>query len=420
MPASLAPAMAALQFRYRATERATGRSHSGEMTAESAYDVRAGLRRIGLEVDHLETLGGGAMPTWWAPVTAAWEARQRRQRRLAKADLCDGIATLIQAGLPLEQAVTSLAASPTRNTDERFLLHRIRDQLREGRPLSAACAGIPGWFDRFDVALLEAGQQAGDLINTLLGLSQHHQRAGAIGQRLFVALAYPAVLLTAGIAALITVSFTTLPQLTALITQAKHQPPWLTMQVMGLGQGLVHWWPLVLLIGIVTVLAGRRLVKQLVPTSRLGRWWFGNPLARAQSRIRVATLAETLARLRKAGLPLTDALAVTAETITERALSELLTEAMGAVRRGEDLSAVMGRSHLLDPEFAQLLQLGERSGELTGMLERIAERYRRSADRTSERLAALLGPLAIVLLASLIGVLVIACALPLMQLGELA
>ncbi|MEK7415638.1 MAG: type II secretion system F family protein [Planctomycetota bacterium] len=412
--------MASLRFRYRATERATGRTLSGEMAAESAYNVRAGLRRIGLEVDFMEPVDDGTTAGWWAPITAAWEARLRRQRRLAKADLCDGIATLIQAGLPLEQAVTSLLASPTRSADERFLLHRIRDQLREGQPLSAACAQFPGWFDRFDVALLEAGQQAGDLLGTLLGLAQHHQRAGAIGQRLFVALAYPAVLLTAGIAALITVSFTTLPQLTTLITQAKHQPPWLTMQVLGLGQGLVHWWPLVLL-GVAAVLfSGRWLIQRIVPTSRLGRWWYGNPLARARSRIRVATLAETLARLRRAGLPLTDALEVAAETITERALAALITESIAAVRKGEDLSAVMARSHLLDPEFAQLLQLGERSGELTVMLERIAERYRRAADRTTERLAALLGPLAIVLLAFLIGVLVIACALPLMQLGDLA
>ncbi len=408
------------RFRYRATERATGQSHSGEMAAESAYDVRAGLRRIGLEVDFMEPVDDGGTRGWWAPVAAAWESRQRHRRRLAKADLCDGIATLIQAGLPLEQAVTSLAASPTRSADERFLLHSIRDQLREGRPLSAACAGFPGWFDRFDVALLEAGQQAGDLLGTLLGLSQHHQRAGAIGQRIFVALAYPAVLLTAGVAALITVSFTTLPQLTALITQAKHQPPWLTMQVMGLGQGLVHWWPLVLLALAGLLLGGRWLLARIEPASLLGRWWFGNALARARSRIRVATLAETLAQLRKAGLPLTDALAVAAETVSERALSALITQSIAAVRQGEDLSAVMGRSHLLDPEFAQLLQLGERSGELTAMLERIAERYRRASDRTTERLSALLGPLAIVLLASLIGVLVIACALPLMQLGDLA
>lgn len=390
------------------------------MSAASAYDVRAGLRRIGLDVKSLESIEAGVAAGWWSPLAAAWQSRLRRQRRLVKADLCDGIATLIQAGLPLEQAVSSLVASPARSKQERFLLHHVRDQLREGRPLSGACADHPDWFDRFDVALLEAGQQAGDLIGTLLSLARHHQRAGAVGQRLFVALAYPAVLLAAGIAALIAMSFTTLPQLTALIIQAKQEPPWLTMQVMTLGQGLVHWWPLALLAMVGAMIGGRALVNRIVPNSLLGRWWFGNPLARARSRIRVAILAETLAQLRRAGLPLTDALQVATETVSERALAALIGQSITAVRNGEDLSAVLGRSHLLDPEFAQLLQLGERSGELTGMLERIAERYRRASERTTERLAALLGPLAIVLLAALIGVLVIACALPLMKLGDLA
>jgi general secretion pathway protein F len=410
--------MAARRFRYRAVERATGAVRGGEMAGESAYDARASLRRIGLEVDAVDEIvdGGGG----WAPFAAALAARARRRHRPAKADLCDGLATLIEAGLPLEQALGSLAASPARSGDERSLIARLRDDLREGLPFSSACAAHPDWFDRFDVALLDAGQQAGDLVGALAGLSQHHQRAGVIGQRLFVALAYPAVLLAAGVAVLIFVSLVTLPQLTALIVQSKHQPPWLTMQVMTLGQGLVHWWP-VLLVGAVagTFLLGR-LTARIDPASLFGRWWFGNPLARARSRIRVATLAETLARLRRAGMPLTDALEVAADAISERSLSALITEAVAAVRRGEDLSAVMGRSTLLDPEFAQLLQLGERSGELTGMLERIAERYRRSADRTAERVAALLGPSAIVILASLIGVLVIACALPLMQLGELS
>jgi general secretion pathway protein F len=400
------------RFRYRATERATGRSMSGEMAAESAYDVRAGLRRIGLEVDAMEALGASAPSRLLGPLTEAWRARQRRTRRLAKADLLDGIATLIQAGLPLDQAISSLLASPARTPAERSLLQTVRDQLREGSPLSAACAGQP--------ALLEAGQQAGDLIGTLQGLAQHHQRAGAIGQRLFVALAYPVVLLLAGLAALVAVSFTTLPQLTALISQSGHQPPWLTMQVLALGQGLVRWWPLVALAVAGVLVGAPRLLARIPTASWLGRWWHGSVLARARSRIRVATLAETLARLRRAGLPLTDALAVAAETSDERALAALIDEAGTAVREGVDLSEAMGRSRLLDPEFAQLLQLGERSGELTTMLERIAERYRRAADRTIERLTALIGPLAIVLLASLIGVLVIACALPLMRLGDMA
>jgi type II secretory pathway component PulF len=112
-------------------------------------------------------------------------------------------------------------------------------------------------------------------------------------------------------------------------------------------------------------------------------------------------------------------LVIVADTINDRAVRALILQAVEAIRRGEDLSTVIAGSRLLDPEFAQLLHLGERSGELTEMLERIAERYQRSADRAGDRLAAVLGPAAIIILAALIGTLVMAAVLPLMQLGDL-
>jgi type II secretory pathway component PulF len=408
-----------LVFRYRAIELATGRVRSGEQSGESAYAVRASLRRVGLEVEQLVPLATGAPPRWLRPLQDAWHARQRRQRRLQKADLCDGLATLVQAGVPLEQAVGSLAASPSRPEAERRMLRTLRERLREGLALNEACALFPDWFDRLDLALIAAGQHAGDLAGTLVSVGQYHLRAGAIGQKLLIALAYPAILLIAGIAVVEFMSFQTLPQLMTLITQAHRTPPWLTASVVAFGQGLAYWWPLVLAAVIALVIGVRSLCARVPLDSALGHRLHGNPIARARSRMRVAQLSLSLARLRRTGMPLTDALTVVADTVGERALQTLLREGVEAIRRGEDLSAVIGRSALLDPEFAQLLQLGERSGELTEMLERIADRYQRAADRASDRLTAVLAPIAILILAALIGVVVIACALPLVQLGDL-
>jgi len=408
-------------FRYQAVESATGRIRTGEQDGESAYAVRASLRRIGLEVQHLVdvTPGKGTSSGWLRPLIAARDARRRRLHQTAKADLCDGLATLIQAGIPVEQAVSSLASSQARPAAEQRLLRALRDRLREGTPFAAACEDHPGWFDRFDVALLDAGQRAGELASTLLNLAQHHHRAGAFGQKIFVALAYPAVLVAAGLAALVFMSFQTLPQLVTMIEQGRHQPPVLTTTVIALGQGLATWWPVVIAGGMAAIVGLRRLFHRVPPESRLGQWLHGNPLARMMGRVRVAHLAAALARLRRAGTPLAEALVIVADTINDRAVRALILQAVEAIRRGEDLSTVIAGSRLLDPEFAQLLHLGERSGELTEMLERIAERYQRSADRAGDRLAAVLGPAAIIILAALIGTLVMAAVLPLMQLGDL-
>jgi general secretion pathway protein F len=407
-------------FRYRAVEAATGRHHAGERRGASAYEVRASLRGIGLQVDQIEEIGGApTISGWRSVIRRTLQARACRRHRSAKADLCDGLATLLQAGVPLEQAVSTLAATGSRPPAERRLLETIRDRLRAGISFAAAITEHPDWFERFDVALLEAGQQAGDLVATLLSLSQYHQRAGALSQKILVALAYPAVLVIAGIGAVEFMSFQTLPPLVDMIVQARREPPALTLAVMSLGQGLAIWWPVVIAVIVVAVIGIRRAIARLPVDSRVGRWVHGNVLARLRSRVRVAHLAMSLARLRRAGMPLADALVVVSDTIEDRALRHLLTEAVTALRNGQDLSAVLAPSPLLDPEFAQLLHLGERSGELTEMLERIAERYQRAADRVGERLGAVLSPLAIIILACLIGVVVMASVLPLMQLGDL-
>ncbi|MBA3708094.1 MAG: type II secretion system F family protein [Planctomycetes bacterium] len=407
-------------FRYRAIEAVTGRVRQGEQSGESAYAVRASLRRIGLQVEALDPVGvKQRVPTWAQPLVASWHARTRRTRKLVRADLFDALATLVNAGLPLEQAVGQLAMSQTRSRAERTMLRGLRDRLREGVPLSDACEESPSWFDALDVAMLRTGQQAGDLSGVLISLAEFHQQSGAIGQKLFVALAYPVVLLAFGLIAVVFLSIGPLPKLLALITQAHQPPPPLTVHLVWLGQTVAHWWPLIL-VGIVALIAGlAALVHRTPRTGFLGAIIHGNLIARARQRGQIAGLAFTLARLQRSGMPLLEAIEATAQTADAGALRQLLVDSAHAIRRGEDFSSVVGASPMMEPEFAQLLQLGERSGELTTMLERIAERYARTAHRTIERVATLLGPLAIVVLAMLIGIIALAAILPIVQLGDL-
>jgi general secretion pathway protein F len=411
-------------FRYRATERATGRLREGEQSGVSAYAVRASLRRIGLEVDLVEALDTPRhLPAWLSvmlhPFIEAWHERERRRRRILRSDLFDALATLINAGCPLEQAVGILASSSSRSRSECRMLRDLRERLRAGVPLSQACASMPGWFDTLDTAMLDTGSQAGDLSAVLISLSAFHQRSSAIGQKLFMALIYPAVLLIAALGAIIFLSSVPLPKLLALIQQAHRAPPRLTVDLVWFGQAMVHDWPIMVVIAIVLMFMIPRLLRQIPLEGWLGDLVHRNLIARARLRSQIASVACTLARLLHCGMPLLEAVEVTITTVRRRDVILLLTQAAQAIRRGEELSTVVSASTLMEPEFAQLLHLGERSGELTVLLERIAERYSRTAERTIDRLAAMLGPLAILILASLIAVVALAAILPIVQLGDL-
>lgn len=407
-------------FRYRARERGTERLRAGEVSGQDAYAVRASLRQAGLEVLELEPVReAGAWPRFLQPLQGLLHGRARNRRRAARGDLLDAIGSLLQAGLPLDQAVGSLVASSARPAAERRMLGRMREALRAGRPLPEAMAAHPDWFDRIDIALVDAGLATGDLAAVLIALSRQHQRGAAIVHKLAMALAYPVVLSIAGLAVVVFISRSTLPQLVAVLHDSGKPTPALTAHLMTVGDVLTGWGLLLLPVVAGLVWLGWRLLGRARPGSLLGRFVHGNPIARARSRARVAQLAATLAHLQRGGLPLAEALDVVAATSGEAPLRDLLTQAAVAVRRGEDLSGVIGASPLVDPEFAQLLRLGEQSGELAAVLERVAERFARAAERSIDRLSALAEPVAVLLLATLIGVVVLAAALPLVELGDL-
>lgn len=416
----LTAGVAGARFRYRATDLATGRAVAGEQTGESAYGVRQALRAAGLQVHAIEALDAGLrVPRWAAPLVEAWQARQRRARRAQRADLCDAIATLLDAGMPLEQAVGQLAAGGSRGHAERGMLRRVREHLRAGATVADACAGEPGWFDTLDLAMLATGQRAGDLSGVLRSLSEFHQRGAAVGAQLLGALAYPLALLVAGIGATVFLSLVPLPKLVGIIASAHKQPPWLTLQVVALGEAVAVWWPALLLLPAGCWAVWQALARRIPARGALGAVVHRNPLTRARVRGQIAGLAFTLARLRRSGLPLAEALDAAIATADHRPLRRLLIEASAAIRRGEDLSAIVARSDLDEPEFAQLLQLGERSGELTTLLDRVAARYERACRRSIDRAVAVLGPVAIIVVAALIGTLALAAILPIVQLGDL-
>ena len=407
------------RFRYQAEEPVSGIIRTGDMAGDSAFAVRAALRRIGLTPITIEPIILHPYPRWARGLGNLWDSHLRQRRQPIIADLCQSLAALLRAGVTLDEALAIVATSPTRSPAERALGNRLREAVRDGHPLSLAAERESAWFDRFDVALIAAGQQAGDLTGTLQAAAGHHLRAGAIGQRLFVALAYPAVLMVAGLVVIIFLGVRVLPQLTLLLTQA-HQPvPDLTLFVMHAGQILLWGWPIALLVVIGLGVGLRAWIHRIPVTGRFGRWIHGNAFARLRRRYRAGRFAWSLARLLGAGMTVTDALGVVADTVHDRALRDLVVEARTAITRGEDFSTVIAGSPVLDPEVAHLIRVGERSGELTQMLEQVADHAFLAADAAMDRVAALIGPLAIVVLAGMIGILALACILPLSRLGDM-
>lgn len=418
-------------WRYTAVDlRGTRRARrSGEHAGDTAVEVRAALRRIGLQVIDLRPLRKaravrGAGGAWKLPRLLGGYARGylRKRRRQERAELYDSLGTMLASGVPMLEAVETVIGSTRRRRSAlRLMLLQVRDDLRSGLSLGDAVARHPSWFEPGEVAMVKASQVSGTLPEVLRSLSARHERSGELTHRLIGALAYPALVSLVGLGVVVFLSVKTLPNLVAILENSRIETPALTASVMGFGRLLAgQWWAILLALVLVMVIAA-------VAADLAGRAgihppsWLRRLSPKVLRRLAVARVSLQLAELLRTGVPMVDALRVLAPTTSGLVggLRRRLVEAADSVEQGHELSGALSDEHWFDPEFRRLLDIGQASGELEVLLERIGQRYARQSNRLIDRLTALLEPCVLLILATLVGTVVMAAVLPLLRLQEI-
>lgn len=437
-------------WQYTATECPTGESGSrpapqrGEVVASTAGEARAALRKAGLQVIRLRPLPSGIDPAaqrqwsqWITPLREVANQYLRSRRRQSRAEMYDGMATMLDAGVPLTEALDTLLGNQRRRPVMRsfrdpgqVMLLQLREGVKAGQAFDEVVARHAGWFDRIEVAMIRAGLHNGDLPRVLRSLADRHQRSGALLQKLTGALAYPAVIALVGLGVVIFLSVHTLPQLVGILEQSNVSVPALTRQTMAAGQFMyTFWWllPVVLLLlaALVTLHHGRRSRRHqdAKTNSRQSQTTGNRPtftlIPKTIRRIGVATISARLAELLGTGVPMVEALRIVAPTAPGIQLSRTLANAAAGVERGDELADALDDPRWFDLEYRRLLEIGQSTGELDAMLQRIADRYQRQADRLIDRLTSLLEPVVLLTLAILVGIVVMAAVLPLVRLQEI-
>ena len=396
-----------------------GARRRGEMNGTSAAEVRASLRRVGWQVLDLKPVRLRAAGDKDA-LAALWFGHLRSRRRESRAEIFDSAATMLESGVPVLQAVTILISADTaRRSGRRTMLTQLRGTLQDGSSLAHAMAAHPAWFEPTEIAIVEAGQQSGELPTVLRSLAQRNERANELGQRLIAALSYPVILCIVGLGVVVFLSTRTLPGLVEILTDAGVEAPALSTRVMAVGQTLANWWPLLGVAGILAVGA------VLVGPTWLERHgialprWCSRLRPRVSRRMALSGLSLGVAELIETGIPVGDALRIVAPTLRCRSLRRQVIEVAARIDRGADLADALDAGEWFDAEFRQLVEVGQASGELAAVLRRLGDRYGRAARRLIDRLTAMLEPAVILTLAFLVGVVVMSAVLPLMRLQEI-
>jgi general secretion pathway protein F len=402
-------------FRYRAVGT-DGRRIDGEMDAADAATVIVQLRAAGHLPIAAEPKGqalalGSLRPRW-----RAWRERVRPADVTA---VTRELATLLNAGIPLDSSLRVLERH-AQQPKLKVALAAIHDSVQSGRRLSASLAAHETLFDSLYVNLIKAGEASGSLADVLERLADHRERADAFRANVVSALTYPIALAAVAVVSLFVLVAFVIPRFIPLFEDAGAPLPVLTQVVFGIAGMLQAWWWVVAALAAAGAAAAKRWLARAANREKLDRWLLTAPtlgeLARGTEAVRFARTLETLLRN---GLSLLPALKLTQGVQRNRRVAAAIETAMTAVRSGGRLAPALAAEQVLPPLAVELMTIGEESGQLEAMLGKAAQTLETRIEQKLKRLLTLLEPMLILGLGAIIALVIVSILMAMLGLNEL-
>ena len=397
-------------YRYEAVD-AGGRKRRGTLEAETARRARQEVTRAGLTLTALDEASSG--PKLFA-------GRERGPKPKDVITAIRQLATLIEAAMPVEEALAAVATQEEGRPVARVLT-AVRARVIEGWKLSDALAEHPRAFSRLTVGIVAAGEASGALGPVLSRLADMLERNRAILSKAVTALIYPAVIFVVAVAVVWAMMRFIVPKMAEQFADMGAELPLITRAVVGLSDFVrAYGW----LIGLAVAGAVAAFVwarRAPGPRKAIDRMVLRVPLIGPLARdLDAARFARTLSTLFASGTPLLDALRGAQRTVTNAHARAELDGMMTNVREGGSLSASVRRADVFPPMMASMIAAGERAGRLPEMLEKTADQMEAGFERATTLALKLLEPAVIVSLAVVVLVIMLAIMLPILQLNTFA
>lgn len=399
-------------FEYLALD-ARGRQQKGVLEADSARQVRQLLRERQL-----------------APLEVR-ATRVREQAERGRFSLARGLsardlalvtrqlATLVQAALPIEEALRAAAAQSGSPRIQSMLL-AVRARVLEGHSLASSLREFPSAFPELYRATVTAGEHAGHLGPVLEQLADYTEQRQQSRQKIQLALLYPVILMCASLAIVAFLLGFVVPDVVKVFIDSGQTLPLLTRGLIALSDLVKHWgWLMLLVLGMALVGA-----RWALRDPNLRQRWHALVLriplvGRLVRATDTARFASTLAILTRSGVPLVEALGIGAEVIANRVIRAHVVVAAQKVREGGSLTRALEVSGQFPPMMLHMIASGERSGELDQMLARTARNQENDLAASIALLVGLFEPFMLVVMGAVVLMIVLAILLPILSLNQL-
>jgi len=399
-----------VEFRCRLASP-NGQIVEGVYAAENEARLRHELEEKGLYVLALQPKGAIAGLSLRLPQRATVSGREFLIFN-------QELATLLKAGMPLVQSL-DLVKRRVESPTFRSVLDDVYERVRSGSALSDAFAAHQTLFPSVYTASLLAGERSGSLDSVLRRFVEYTKIITTVKRKTVSALVYPVILITLALVLVSIIVLKVVPAFSEFYQSFGADLPLITRIIVRVSDVLRQDFLLILIVVSASVLAAAAWIRQPGQRVRLDHMILRVPLLGEVARKFAASqLARTLATLLSGGLPLVNALDISAKSIGNRFLANEVGQVAARVREGSSLAAALEARGTFPDVTVKMAEVGESTGALQDMLNTVADFYDEDIASSMERFVTLVEPVLLVIMGIVIAALLLALYMPLIQLSS--
>ncbi len=396
-------------FHYVGEDRA-GRRVNGLVSADTARAARDRLRESGVSIKRIRERTERTK-------LALFSGFQRRRLSASLTEFLRELTTLLQAGVPLLEAID--CSMPQARPGLQAPLAAVRDRVAGGESLADAMEKDSWLFDEMTTGMVRVGEHAGNLEEVLDQIAGFREQSAQLQDRIVTAILYPTIVFAVSIVVTLFLMTVVVPMLLKNLSELGSQLPWPTRVLKFMSDSLlVHGWWMALVIAVMSAGLGLWLRTETgrIRSSKLGlRIPVFGSLVRKQSIGRVSLVVACLLR---SGVELVEALTIASQSCGNLIVKQALIDVTADVKQGMGLRDAISRHAVFPASVAQIFALGQQSGKLEGMLQRLGTDYDRQAGVLAGRVTAIAEPMLIVMLSVMVGFILFATVLPILEAGN--
>lgn len=396
-------------FTYVVIDNA-GKQKKGNIQAANEEEAKGKLKSDGLMIVNIEK---ASMMTKEINISFGSAVKPR--------DLsvfCRQFVSMINAGVTILDTLEMLSAQ-TENKVMAKAIKGVHGEIQKGENFSDAIAKYPKVFPSIMVSMIAAGEASGKIDVAFERMSAHFEKSAKLNAIVKKAAVYPVMLLVVSIIVVIIMLVKVIPSYKDMFDQLGTDLPWITQMMVTLSNGIINNWYIIILV-VAAVAGGIYAFKQTTP----GQIFFGT-VARKMPvfgeltiKSAASNFSRTLSTLIYSGLPMIEALGITAGTMSNYLYKEAIKNAKEEVAKGIQLSEPIESCGLFPSMVSHMTRIGEETGDLEGMLTKLADYYDEEVEMATQTVIAALEPMIILVLAGVVGILIAAIMMPMVSMYD--